>query len=75
MIYETPSEFSIFIEEIAIEKGITQLESIIEYCEDNSIDPLDIVHLVNSTLKSKLERNFQDNGMLPKESTLEDFYV
>lgn len=74
MLYETSAEFSLYIETIALEKGISQLDAILEYCEENYIDPTDIAPLINSTLKSKLERLFQENGMLPKSTSLEDFY-
>lgn len=74
MLYETSAEFSLYIETIALEKRISQLDAILEYCEENYIDPTDIVPLINSTLKSKLERLYQENGMLPKSTSLEDFY-
>jgi hypothetical protein len=75
ILYETSSEFSLHIEQVALEKNITQLDAIIEYCEENYIDPTDITPLINSTLKSKLERIYQENGMLPKINSLEEFYV
>lgn len=74
MLYETSTEFSMYIDRVSIHKNISQLDAILEYCADNYIDPIDIVPLINSTLKSKLEHNFRDNGMLPKATTLESFY-
>lgn len=68
------SQFSLHIEELSISKGITLLDAVILFCEENYIDVTEVVPLVNSTLKDKLQQNYQDLGMLPKQETLESFF-
>lgn len=71
MLFETSSEFSLYIESLADDKEIGLVDTILMYCENNFIEPEDISSLINRSLKDKLEMEFQELKYLPKTSTLE----
>lgn len=70
-MFETASEFSLHIETIAQEKNIGVVDALLEYCEDNYIEPEEVSKLINKSLKDKLEMNFVDLNYLPKQSILD----
>ena len=58
------------IEKIAIDMGITHLDAIFHFCDEEDID-LDIVpKLVNKSLQDKLEVEARDLNFLPKLGSL-----
>lgn len=69
-MFDTPNEFSMYIEKIAVENGITYLEAILEYCENHMLEPDDVATMINDSLRSKLEVNYQDLNYLPKTARL-----
>lgn len=71
MIFESASEFSLYIEMLADDKEIDLIEAVLLYCEDNFIEPSDITNLINKSLKDKLEMEFQDMHYLPKTAVLD----
>lgn len=71
MLFETPTEFSLYIETFAHEQDIDLIDSVLLYCEDNYLEPDDISYLINKSLRDKLELEFQHNNFLPKTATLE----
>jgi hypothetical protein len=66
----TSNEFSLFIEKLSTEKRLTKLDAILEYCNENFIDPDDIVPHISKSLKDKIEMELQHEGKLPKSSTM-----
>lgn len=70
-MFESANDFSLYIESRANESNNSVLDSLLEYCEENYIDPSEVAKLVNRSLKDKLELNFIDNGFLPKQAVLE----
>lgn len=66
----TSNEFSIFIEKLSTEKHLTKLDAILEYCNENFIDPDDVVPHISKSLKDKIEMELQHEGKLPKSSTM-----
>ena len=70
-MFETASDFSLFIETTAKEKNVGVVDIILEYCEDNYIEPEEISKLINKSLKDKLEMNFVDMNYLPKQAVLD----
>lgn len=74
LYFETPSQFSLYIEQLALAKKMTLLETILEYCEENYIDPEDLKTMINKTLKDKLEKDLQNLGMLPKHTNLDELF-
>ena len=64
-------DFSLFIENLAIEKKLTRMDAILLYCADNFIDPMDIVPNISKSLKDKIEMEMIEEGKLPKFTTAE----
>lgn len=69
--FKTPTEFSIYIEEYAVQNELTCLEAILEYCEYHMLDPVDIATKVTKPLKSKLEIDFANLNYLDKPVELD----
>ena len=65
--FSTATEFSMFIETTAKSSGMTYLETIMEYCNQNNIDPPDIATKITKSLKSKLEIDYAELNYLPKQ--------
>ena len=66
----SPKSFSVSVEKIAIDMGITHLDAIFHFCDEEDID-LDIVpKLVNKSLQDKLEVEARDLNFLPKLGSL-----
>jgi hypothetical protein len=70
-MFKTANEFSLNIERIAREKRITHMDSVLEYCKENFLEPEDIASLINKSLKDKIEMDFRDANMLPKQAQLD----
>ena len=66
----TPKSFSIFIEKQVQEKKITHMESILDYCTRNQLEPDSITNLIQKPLKDKIEANARDLNFLPKMGKL-----
>jgi replication initiation and membrane attachment protein DnaB len=69
-MFSNANEFSMHIEKLAIEREITFIEAILEFCEEHSIEPDDVSNMINQSLRNKLELNFQDLNYLPKTARL-----
>lgn len=64
-------EFSLEIEKIVQEKkGISYMDAILKYCEDNDIDPATISPLISKSLKDKVTVEAQNLNYLPKTGQL-----
>ena len=70
-MFETANEFSMFIESLAADNNLSVVDTVLEYCEENYIEPEEISKLINRSLKDKLEISFIDMNYLPKHSTLD----
>ena len=70
-MFETANEFSMFIESLAADKNLSVVDTVLEYCEENYIEPEEISKLINRSLRDKLEISFIDMNYLPKHSTLD----
>jgi hypothetical protein len=64
-------DFSLFIENLAIDKKLSRMDAILSYCADNFIDPIDIVPNISKSLKDKIEMEMIEEGKLPKFTTSE----
>jgi hypothetical protein len=71
MIFKTSNQFSLFIEQQATEKRITHMDAVLEYCKENFLEPEDIASMINKSLKDKIEMDFRDANMLPKQAQLD----
>lgn len=70
-MFESANEFSMYIETVAKTKNVGVLDALLQYCEENYIEPEEIAKLVNRSLKDKLEINFVEINYLPQRATLE----
>jgi len=69
-MFKTSNEFSLYIEQMVQDKKINYMDAILEYCEENYLEPQDIAKLVNKSLKDKVEMNFRELNYLPKQAQL-----
>ena len=69
-LFKNSNEFSQFIEQTALNNKQTYVDTIIEFCEENSLEPSDLTNLISKSLKDKLEVDFGSRGMLKKAPSL-----
>lgn len=65
----TPNAFSLFIEQLSIVKKKSKLDTILEYCAENYIDPCEVAPNINKSLKEKIIMELQEDGKLPQNSS------
>ena len=66
----TAKTFSLEIEKIANEKGITHMEAVLDYCYRQGIEPDTVGNLISKSLKEKIEANARELNFLPKRAQL-----
>lgn len=70
-MFKTSNEFSLHIERTARERRISHMDAVLEYCKENFVEPEDIASLINKSLKDKIEMDFREANMLPKQAQLD----
>lgn len=70
-MFKTANEFSLHIETMVRDKRMNYMDAILEYCKENYLEPEDITSLINKSLKDKLEMDFREANMLPKQAQLD----
>lgn len=70
-MFESATEFSLHIEEIAAEKRMSHMDAVLHYCAENFLEPEEVVSLISKSLKDKIELDMKEANMLPKTATLE----
>jgi hypothetical protein len=70
MTLNTSKTFSMNIENIALEKNITHMEAVLDYCQRNDIEPDTVSSLISKSLKEKIEANERDLNFLPRQAQL-----
>jgi hypothetical protein len=64
-------EFSLEIEKIVQErKGISYMDAILRYCEENELDPGTVAPMITKTLKDKITIEAQNLNYIPKTGQL-----
>ena len=71
MLFETPNDFSMYIETMSANRSLGIMDAILAYCEENALEPEDIAPMISKSLKNKLESNFIELNYLPRTATLE----
>lgn len=66
----TPKKFSIHIEDLVRLSGMTYMEAVLYYCEENEIDPSTVKSLISKGLKEKIEADARRLNFLPRVSEL-----
>ena len=62
-------KFALTIESIVKEKGISYMDAILKFCEDNEIDPSSVGSLINKSLKEKIQLEAEKLNLIEKSST------
>lgn len=70
-MFKSTQEFALYIDNIVAESGMTHMEAVLKYCEENFIDPEDISSMVNKALKQKIAVNMMEENLLPQRATLD----
>ena len=64
-------EFSLEIEKIVqAKRGISYMDAVLKYCDDNEIDPGSVGSLISKPLKDKIAIEAQNLNYLPKTGQL-----
>ena len=66
----TEEGFALDIERIVVKDKVNYIDAIVEYCERNELDVLDVVHLISKLLKEKLESNAMELNIVARQATL-----
>jgi len=53
--FQTAQEFSVFIERKAVQRKISLMEALLEYCEDRDVDPSAVSALITPALKKRIQ--------------------
>ena len=70
-MFKSTQEFAMFIDSHVATTGMTHMEAVLKYCEENYIDPEDISSMINKQLKEKIAVNMMEENYLPKRATLD----
>ena len=70
MKVNSPKIFSMKIEEVVKEKGISHMDAVLWYCQQEGIEPDAVSSLITKGLKEKIEANARDLNFLPKQAQL-----
>jgi hypothetical protein len=64
-------EFSLRIEQVVQDrKGISYMDAILKYCDENDIDPSTVAPLLTKALKDKITIEAQNLNYIPKTGQL-----
>lgn len=73
-IFKEANEFSQFIEQKAFVDNTTVLEVLLEFIDNNDVEPEQLKPFISQSLKNKLEQNFIDRGLIRAPETLQNFF-
>jgi hypothetical protein len=71
MLFDTPNDFSMYIEALSAERSLGIMDTILAYCEENALEPEDVAPMISKSLKNKLESNFIELNYLPRTAILD----
>ena len=58
------------IERLAIDKKISHMDAVLDYCYRQDIEPDTVGRLISKSLKEKIEANARDLNFLPRQAQL-----
>ena len=67
---QSAKTFSLEVEKLALEKKITHMEAVLEYCKEHQLEPDSVGRLISKSLKDKIEANARDLNYLPNQAKL-----
>ena len=71
MMFKNAAQFSLHIEQYAVEKKMSHMDAVLRYCADNFIEPDEIKSLINKPLRDKIEIDMREANLLPKQAKLD----
>jgi hypothetical protein len=71
MMFKNAAQFSLHIEQYAVEKKMSHMDAVLKYCEDNFVEPDEIKSLINKPLRDKIEIDMREANLLPKQARLD----
>lgn len=66
----TTKRFAIIVDELVRTKGLTHMEAILYYCEENMLEPESVTKYIDKCLKEKIQMDAEKLNYLPKTSQL-----
>lgn len=72
-LFKSNNDFSLYIEKKALEEKIPYYQCLLEFCEENDLEPDEIAKYIAQSLKDKIEVEFAEMGLLKKKVSLEDY--
>jgi hypothetical protein len=72
--FKDKTEFSIYIESYAIEKGVSLMVSLLQYCEDADIDIANCSKYISESLKQKVEQEAIDERYMTRKQAPLPFF-
>ena len=70
MTLNTSKTFSMEIERLAIDKNISHMDAVLDYCRRQDIEPDTVSRLISKSLKEKIEANARELNFLPRQAQL-----
>lgn len=67
---QSAKSLSLEVEKLALEKKITHMEAVLEYCKEHQLEPDSVGRLISKSLKDKIEANARDLNYFPKRAKL-----
>ena len=64
------SNFQLMIEELVQTRRLSHLDAMVTYCEENHIDPEDLVSVISTNLKDKIRMDAMESGAMRQTSVL-----
>ena len=58
------------IERLVIDKNISHMDAVLDYCHRQDIEPDTVSHLISKSLKEKIEANTRDLNFFPRQAQL-----
>ena len=68
--FKNSTEFSLFIEEEVSKSNISYMDCVLNYCQENDIDPESLKSLINQSLKDKIRVEAESLNMIKKQGKL-----
>lgn len=65
--FSSSDEFSLFIEEEALRRKITNYEMVVEYCEEKNIDVISISSMVSDRLKDLIRVEAEERNLMKRK--------
>ena len=62
--FRSPTEFSLYIDEIVANLNITYMDAVINYCNEKEIDIDSIGSLINQKLREKIQMEAEQANMI-----------